>query len=85
MPMSGPRVIDYTLKYELHLLVSLTSGTSTGLHIIVQRANTQSGYRLLLFLLFLRLLHSSNETKIEFISLNETLIIKDIQAYFSAL
>lgn len=55
-----------------------------GLQIIVQRANKQLGYWLLC-LLFLRFLHSSNQTKIEFTSLNETLIIKGIQAYFPAL
>jgi len=35
LPVSGLRVVDYTLKSELHLLVSLTLGTSMGLQIIV--------------------------------------------------
>lgn len=49
--VSGLGVVDYTLKYELPLLVSLTLGASMGLQIIVQRANKQSHYWLL-FLLF---------------------------------
>lgn len=39
----GLRVIDYTLEYELHLLVCLTLGTSMSLQTIVQRANKQLG------------------------------------------
>lgn len=65
--VSGLGIVDYVLKYEPSLLVSLTLGTSIGLQIIVQRANKQP-HSLLLFLLFLRFLRSSNETKIEFIS-----------------
>lgn len=65
--VSGLGIVDCALKYEPPLLVSLTLGTSIGLQIIVQIANKQP-HSWLLFLLFLRFLCSSTETKIEFIS-----------------